>query len=276
MASNFIKETCVAGAVIDVVVKYSQKVMRSERASRHAPTREAVVKHNKVVAERKLARLLNANFFPGDWHCTLTYTGDEPSVTDAKKTLENFIRRMKREYEKQDLEFKWVAVTEFHHHRIHHHIVMSYIDAKVIERQWKRGHVNFKCLDRSRNYRKLAAYLVKETDKTMKIPGSEIRKHWSSSRNLTRPIVKREIVEPRALYETPKPLKGYEIDEDSVRKYTHPFTGIDHLEYMMCSTDPVPRIRTWRKGKVVKRDETFRRSQEIQIDMSSLDGWDFV
>ena len=70
-----------------------------------------------------------------------------------------------------------------------------------------------------------------------------------------------------------RPLKGYELDEDSVRKYEHPFTGIEHLEYMMVSTDPVPRLKTWRKGKTVTKDETYRRASEVQIDMESLDSW---
>ena len=108
------------------------------------------------------------------------------------------------------------------------------------------------------------------------MPGSEVKKRWSASRNLTRPVIKREIVDPRALYETPKALKGYEIDQESVHKYEHPFTGIEHLEYSMYSTDPVPRLKTWRKGDVVKRDETYRRAAEVQIDMESLDGVDFI
>lgn len=274
--SNFIRETCIAGAVIDVTVKFSNRIQGATRSARSNPSREAVVKYNARTAAKKLARLINANFFPGDYHCTLTYEGKEPRYDEAKRELDNFLRRMKREYEKLGLTLKYIAVTEFHNHRIHHHVVMSNIDAEVIERQWKRGYVRFSKLDRSRNYRKLAEYLVKETSRTMREPGSEVKKRWSASRNLIRPIIKREIVDPRVLHETPKALKGYEIDQESVHKFEHPFTGIEHLEYMMCSTDPVPRIKTWRKGNVVKRDETYRRATEIQIDMESLDGWDYI
>ena len=274
--ANFIREICIAGAVIDVVIKFSCRVQKTTRASKNNPSREAVVNYNQRTAERKLARLLNANFVPGDWHCTLTYAGIEPMMPEAKKELDNFIRRMKREYKKADREFRWVAVTEYHHHRIHHHVVMSYIDAEVIAKQWRGGHVRFTALDRTRNYTKLARYLVKETSNTMKLSGSEVKKRWSASRNLVRPVIKREIVEPSVLYETPKALKGYEIDQETVHKYEHPFTGIEHLEYSMHSTDPVPRLKTWRKGKVVEREETYRRATEIQIDMSSLDGIDFV
>ena len=85
--------------------------------------------------------------------------------------------------------------------------------------------------------------------------------------------MKREIIQPKAMYEKPRALKGYQIDEDTVRRYEHPFTGIEHLEYMMVSTDPVPRIKKWRKGETVERLETYRRASEIQIDMTSMDGW---
>ena len=219
---------------------------------------------------------MNANFHPGDWHATLTYDDEAPSQKDAKKELRNFIRRMGREYEKAGREFRWIAVTEYKNHRIHHHIVMSFIESNVIEGQWKRGYVRFTALDRSRNYRKLAEYFIKETTKTMREPGNETKRRWTSSRNLIRPIVKREIVQAKALYENPKAFKGYEIDPDSVRRYEHPFTGIEHLEYAMISSDPVPRIRNWRKGRIIDKQETMKRAAEIQISMESLDGWFFV
>ena len=275
-APNFIREICVAGPVIDVTLKYSKTTGHGQRAARRNPTREAVLKNNDRIAVKDLSRLMNANFHPGDWHATLTYEGDAPSVEEAKNELKNYIRRLAREYRRAGREFKYIAVTEYNNHRIHHHIVLSYIDAEVIERQWKRGHVRFSVLDRSRNYRKLAEYFVKETTKTMRQSGSEIKRRWAASRNLIRPIVKREVVQAKTLYEQPKAFKGYEIDQDTVRRYEHPFTGIEHLEYMMLSSDPVPRIKCWRKGTVIERQETFRRASEIQIDMESLEGWYFV
>ena len=274
--SKFIRETCIAGGVIDVTVKYSLRSGRGCRAPKTNPTREAVVKHNDKLAAKKLTRLMNGNFFPGDLHIVLTYAGDEPSVEDAKRDIENFKRRMTREFQKQGKEFKWIEVTEHKHARIHHHMLISYIDERIVSKQWKKGHVRFVTLDRSRNYRKLAEYFIKETSKSMREPGSETKKRWSASRNLTRPIVKREIITQAALFEKPKALKGYEIIEDTVQRYEHPFTGIEHLEYMMVSTDPVPRIKTWRKGKVIERDETYRRAQEIQISIEDLDGWDYL
>lgn len=274
--NNFIREMCVAGATIMTTLKYSTKRSSGHRAPKSKPTREAVVKHNDYLAAKMLTLLMNANFHPGDLHITLTYAGSEPTQAEAKKEIRNFKARLAREYAKRGIEFRWIEVTEYRNKRIHHHMVLTYIDPRVIEHRWKRGHIRSTALDRSRNYRKLAEYFVKETSKTMREPGNETKKRWSASRNLTRPIVKREIVQAKALYEKPAALKGYEIDEDSVRRYEHPFTGIEHLEYMQISTDPVPRLKTWRKGDIVERRETYRRATEIQINMDELDGWDFL
>ena len=276
IGSKFIRETCIAGPVIDVTLKYSARAPRKTRSANRAPSREAVIKNNDRLAVKNLTRLMNANFYPGDIHLTTTYAGDPPTVEEAKKEISNFKRRLKREYEKRGKEFRWIEVTEYKNHRIHHHMLVPYLETEAIAKQWKRGHIWTSTLDRSRNYKQLAEYFVKETTKTMRTPGSETKQRWSASRNLVRPIVKREMIEPRAMYQKPKAIKGYEVIQESVHTYTHPFTGIDHLEYMMIATDPVPRLKTWRNGSVVKRDETYRRAQEIQICWDAFIGEDFV
>ncbi|MDO4861007.1 MAG: hypothetical protein Q4A48_08320 [Bacillota bacterium] len=94
-----IREICVAGAVIDVSIKPTQKQL-SVRAPKSRPTREAVIKNNARIAEKRLTRIINANFFPGDWHVTLTYA-EVVSPAEAKRELDNFIRRMRREFKKK-------------------------------------------------------------------------------------------------------------------------------------------------------------------------------
>ena len=77
-----------------------------------------------------------------------------------------------------------------------------------------------------------------------------------------------------------KPIKGYEIDKESVRKYTNPVTGLEHIEYQMISTEAVPRLKVWRKGRKLKRNETYIRMQDIrQLDMELEDNaaiWDVL
>ena len=252
--SKIVRETWIAGAVISVMLKPKFGSNTGTRQPKHNPTSAAVMKNNDRIALRKLAALLNMNFYPGDYHTTLTYAGDAPDQQAAKKELNNFIRRMKREYEKLGKEFYWI----------------SYIDHAIIQKQWTNGKIWTSSLDRTRNYTELAEYLIKETQRTFRKPENATKKRWSGSRNLKRAVVRRELVEARQLFEDPKPLKGYQIDSDSIHRYEHPFTGLEHLEYQMTSTDPVPRLKTWRKGIIVDRQETYKRATEIQIDMYSL------
>ena len=128
VGSKFIRETCVAGAVIDETIKYSMTPGKGKRAAKTQPTREAVMRNNDRVAVKKLARLMNANFFPGDWHLTLTYEGDAPSQAQAKKCISDFKNHMRRECRKIGKEFKFIEVTEYKNHRIHHHMLVNYID----------------------------------------------------------------------------------------------------------------------------------------------------
>lgn len=262
-----IRETCIAGAVIDRTVKVSFP-HGGRRRQKQKPTSEAVKKNNDRLAEKKLTRLINANFYPGDLHVTLTYAVPvDPQ--EAEHQLGVWIRRVRRQFKKKGIEFKYVAATEYKNHRIHHHVVMNYIDLNIIDTLWTQGRVRCTTLDQSRNYKALAKYLIKETQKTFREPGNATKRRWKSSRNLIRPVIKREWVSVRELWKDPKPIKGYQIDPDSIRRYQNPITGIEHLEYDMIATDPQPRLKTWRKGKAVKKQETYLRMELIrQMDIA--------
>lgn len=265
MLERVIRETCVAGAVIDRCIKASFP-HKEKRKKRGKPTSDAVKKNNDMLAIKLLTRLINLNFFPGDFHTTLTYA-KAVTAEEANRQLDNWIKRMRREYKKLGKEFYYIAVTEFKHQRIHHHVVMNYIDFKIINKQWKLGRIRCTPLDKTRNYRKLAEYLIKETQKTFREPGNSTKRRWKPSRNLKRPVVKREWVSVSQLFQNLddiKPIKGYAIDKESMRKYTNPVTGLEHIEYQMVSTEPVPRLSVWRRGKKVKRNETYIKMQDMR------------
>ena len=281
MLERVIRETCIAGAVIDRCIKASFP-RGGKRKKKEKVTSDAVKKNNDMLALKNLTRLINLNFYPGDLHTTLTYA-EELSPEEANSELEKWIKRMRREYKKLDKEFYYIAVTEFKNKRIHHHVVMNYIDFQVINRQWKMGRIRCTPLDKTRNYRVLAEYLIKETQKTFREPENATKRRWKPSRNLKRPVVKREWVSISQLFQNfddIKPLQGYEIDRDTLRKYTNPVTKLDHLEYQMVSNEAVPRLSVWRKGKKVNRNETYRKMDEMrQMDMELEDHaavWDVL
>lgn len=238
------------------------------RRPKSKPTSDAVRKNNDRIAAKQLTRLINANFMPGDLHVTLTYA-EVVSVEKANHELDLWLRRMRREYRKIEKEFKYIAVTEYENKRIHHHIVMSEIDFSTINRQWTAGRIRCTALDDTRSYKALADYLIKETQKTFRQPDNAVKRRWKASRNLTRPIVKREWVSVRELFRDPIALKGYQLDEDSIRRYQNPVTGLEHLEYQMIAIDPEPRLRRWKKGRKA-RSETYIRMDDLRDQEKEL------
>lgn len=270
-----IRETIVAGATIMRTIKVNAAASGHARKPKSNPTSEAVRKHNDILAERKLTALINANFFPGDLHITLTYR-DTLTAEEEKKELRNFLRRMGNEFKKTGKEFRYIHVTEYLNKRPHHHIVMSYIKLSTIQKQWKHGLIRSTPLDKTRNYSTLASYLIKETSKTFRLGENALKKRWCASKNLERPIVVREIMTSTALYDRPTAIKGYEIDPDTINYYKHPFTQLEHLDYVMVSTDPVPAVKKWRKGKVMKRGESFRRFENIrQLELTDYSEYEW-
>ena len=255
---RLIKETCVAGATIDVALRISSPKKKGEkRKSKDNITPEKVQKINDRNAEKELTRILNHNFLPGDWHLVLTYSGEEPTELQAKKDREAFIRKLNTRFKKENRILKNVCVTEFMHERIHHHIVCSFIDYETIATIWTKGDVRPTLMKRDRNYKKLAAYLIKETTKTFRKEMSPFKRRYTCSRTIVKPEVRKEYVSFKHLREDPKPLQGYYIDQDTLRKGNHEVTNYPYLEYTMISLEETPRISKWKRGKKIKSKENY-------------------
>lgn len=265
-----VRDTCIAGKVIDVTVKVPSGNHTSKRAARTCITSEKVKKNNERIAVKELARLFNANFTSNDTHVTLTYRGAEPTQKQAVAAIKKFLRKLRAEYKKQGKELKYIAVTEYLNKRIHHHIVINGQDAALLTRLWQEGFVNLKSLDESGDYTQLAEYFIKESRKTFRYEESQHKRRYSCSRNLIRPKVKREMVSEKQLWEDPNPIPGYYIPQDSVRRYKHPITELEHLEYRMVAINEPRKYKVWPRGRQVDAKENFRvnyrEKQEAFID----------
>lgn len=77
--------TCVAGKVIDRMVKVASGNHTGKRGARINTTPEKVQQNNDRLAVKELARKLNANFGHGDLHLVLTYAA-APDRQLAKRT----------------------------------------------------------------------------------------------------------------------------------------------------------------------------------------------
>ena len=91
-----------AGATIEIVKCYAlRKEKRKMAGDGKKKTPEEIREANRRQAEKKLERLINANFRPGDLHTILTYTREmRPDRQTAQKRLENFLDWMRTRYRK--------------------------------------------------------------------------------------------------------------------------------------------------------------------------------
>lgn len=231
---SYQKITYICGNVTEVEHRHSYKHPNNKKRVRQGrPTSEAQKKYNDRMAEATLRRLLNANFGAGDLHVTLTYSIEPKNAKEAVKNLSNFLRRTKRYLKKQNKELRYVTVTECKKKRIHHHTVLTGLDVADLMRLWGHGLVRVTPLHPNGQYKKLAAYLIKETAKTFRDSDRPSGKRWNASKNLKQPIVKTKTMRRKTWQPDPKPIKGYYIDPDTVYNGINEITGYPYQYYAM-------------------------------------------
>ena len=235
----YIEEKCYAGDTIEIRKYYSSryKVKGIKRSENKKPTVEEQKVVNSKRAEKELRRIINTNFKEGDYHLVLTYRKEDRTEDkeEIKKQMAKFVRGMREEYKKQGLEFKYVHVAEVGERgALHHHLVVNAIDPKVINKLWKYGRVKINLLDETGQYKKLASYLIKYTDKVIGTEREIYGKRWNSSKNLEKPRIKKRIVSSKRGYNAEaREIKGYYIDKETVKSGISVFSGFPYYEYTL-------------------------------------------
>lgn len=236
-----------AGITLEVIryfPKGSRRGMRLGPIKKKTP--EEIQKANMRQAARRLARKINANFKPGDWHITLTYKKDaKPDPGQAKASMDKLIDGLRYRYKKHGFILKYIHVTEYKNKNIHHHLIINTVNdgkkttADYIRELWRgRGHIRFVSLYENGEYRVLADYLIKETEKTFRDQNTPERQRYSCSKNLINPKPRTRPRETKGLWQMdPKPRKGYYIDPDTL------YNGFDKLgfpyqRYVMIKLNP--------------------------------------
>lgn len=232
----YIKETCKCGKVIEINKYFSSRYHKKgvSRGKNRAPTTEAQEKVNERQAIKELSRILNENYQENDIHLVLTYRKENRvNPFQGKENVDKLIRKLRKVYRALGEEFKWVEVTEYKNRVIHHHLIINYIDMRIINKLWKFGRARPTYLDESGDYSKLAEYLIKETSKTFKLKSVPFGKRYRRSRNLAIPEPVKEIVRADSWREDPKPLKGYLVLKNSLITGYHEITGYMFQSYSM-------------------------------------------
>lgn len=231
-----------AGATVEII-KCIPRRRRKGEVSRKK-TREEMQEANMRQAARRLARKINANFKPGDWHVTLTYR-EKPSNEEAQKSISSFLDKMRDRYKRRGYQFKYVLVTEYKSKRIHHHIILNNINdgkkttSDFIRETWKeKGNPKFVPLYDCGEYQKLAEYFVKETERTFRDEESPFKQRFSCSRNLVIPKPDVKLRKVKKSWEmNPKPRSGYYIVEDSLYN-GFDWMGYPYQRYVMVKINP--------------------------------------
>lgn len=224
--------------------KYGCKGERRNKKTKATP--EQIKKQNQKNKEKRMRRLIEANFHEGDYWLTIKYKKtDFNKQKNVEKDLKAYIDTIRRRYRKQNEELKYIYRIEIgslggvHVHMIVNRIRGSDID---LQKMWKHGRVNFALLD-SGPYKELAEYITKPPDddvyKQLTLFPKEERKKfikYSCSRNLIRPLPERKKFKRRTvkkmILEGIKPKQGFYVVKDSIRIGINPYTGKSYIHYM--------------------------------------------
>lgn len=163
------------------------------RGKKTRESRDKQRRLNRRNAQKKLIRLLNANFTEGDTWATFTYGADKlpPDEKAAHKFFRNYLRRLDYRMKREAWgELKYIFVTEYLDDgkkiRVHHHCVMNFPDRDLAEKMWTGGartHTRRLQPDEA-GLEGLGRYITKGKEFLVKHA-----RMWSASRNLKQPKV---------------------------------------------------------------------------------------
>lgn len=222
--ANYRVRTILAGNIFECEIYpiWSCKGEDNEarKAARHK-SKAAIKAANERNAKKKLIRKINANFTERDIHLTLTYKGEQPDLAQARKDIQNYLRRVKTYRKTAGLcEIKYIYVIEgsddAEGKRVHHHLIMSEMDRDVAERLWGKGRANaLKLQPDEYGLEGLARYIVKDPR------GS---KRWCSSKNLQEPVIS---VSDKKISKRRVELIAFDMERDAKRIFESVYKNFD-------------------------------------------------
>lgn len=238
-----------------------------KRAPRQKLTPEQVARQNQLNKEKKVRRLIKANFQKNDYWITFKYKkGTRPSIERVKRDLQTCLNRIRRAYKKAGEQLKFIYRIEIGSRGgAHVHAVINRPDGlaadTIIQEAWDFGCINFAHLHEAGAYADLAAYIVKppsvEAQRHIDQLPPEERKEvikFSSSRNLIRPEPERKeyshTTMRRIMENGPVPTPGYYIDYDSLVTGVNLFTGMSYMHYTELKLEAPKRGRPRTEPKV--------------------------
>lgn len=224
----WVVRTYAAGAVGEKT-KFWIPGVRPAKQTRREKMEIRKQEQNEYSAIKQLARLINANFRPGDILLGLDYSdegmqrllawaesqGADLATQDetermafireaAEHELRLVLRRVKRELDKIEVASRYIAVTSDMDGdtgeavRIHHHLLVPAEARDAFMEKWGMGGVDWEYLSNQEDYTPIAEYLIRQV---RRVPDA---KKYVSSRNLVRPQPKDRVALTDAELRVPK------------------------------------------------------------------------
>lgn len=181
--------------------------------------------HREGISRRKHARLINANFLPGNLYVTLTFNRKNEchSYAECWTLLRRYIKRIQRKYPNAKLAY-YCGRGE-NTNRFHIHILAAGVPEGFLVSKWGYGEVEdvkqlwahciYDGIDHGADYTALANYLFDHWE-------AEQGPHrYHHTRNFTQPEVE-DYTECRRNYSAenpPKAPKGYKLVEVKTTRY---------------------------------------------------------
>ena len=183
---SFIRERVhVCGEYMDTEI-YPVFQAPGKRRKKCRPTSEVQARINQRNAEKRIVRLVHANFTKRDLEVGLSFDDEHrpQSVQEAEKALAKFLRKLRSLYKGRGLELKYIrshAEEGDIGKRFHFHVFFSGgADRDEIEELWGNGYANCRRLQFQKDgLVGLARYTVKS---------KLAYRRYSCSRNLVRPV----------------------------------------------------------------------------------------
>lgn len=241
----YMMKVSTAGKTVEVKKYFSARYgHHAPKGETVAPTSERVKRVNRRRAEEKLRLIMNANFVDGrDALVTLDFSPENrpESYDDMKRQVQNFLQRLRRKYKKLGIQCKYIWVGEIGPKGgVHVHMMLNEVDrigGKGLMELWGLGATHIDTLWSHGQYRAIASYFMKYTDKTEETTGVHLGKKYNPSHGLTQPKVTVTVVMRNSFHRKVRPWKGYRLEKNKEGNEYYfavsDITGLPYLSYTM-------------------------------------------
>lgn len=240
--------------------EYSEEEQQAVRQARRTKSRASPPKIKRLNDERSrkyFQWLFHNNFQKGDYYITLSFAR-EPPKEQAKKEFKNFIRRVRRIYEKSGVKFKYMYICEggTGKQRTHFHFICNKLDTidkrVLVERCWQLGYTNSRELQQYSDdgLIPLSKYLMKS-----KGDAEKYERAWNCSTNLKRPD---EVIDDNSISRKKmRKMQDARRNDDVKRTVERIYIGWRVIDYDV-GENPVTG-RMYARFKLIRKERFNRR-----------------